>query len=345
MAYQVTIGIPVYNAENYIRQAIESALAQTFESIEFLILDDCGTDSSMSIVCEYQQSHSRGKDIRILSPSYNMGVGVARNEIVKETQGRYLFFMDADDTIDPNTIELLYEHAIRYQADIVFGSYERIIQMGENETKELFQYPFMFFQKEDEFPNYVYRKYAGIQATTWNFLIDIDILRNNHICYSPINYWEDFSLMIDLPTYITRAVLLPNITYHYYCRVGSASNDQSRDYISKEEINKVMDAIIRVKANSDRTKGHAYFPKRMFKVMMTFFYMICSVLEKGENIHPSFSNRELRDLMKYPLSMMEILKMKTWRAKNLMLSLLGFLPPMLSVFLMKRMGKMKGLIE
>ena len=51
MAYQVTIGIPVYNAENYIRQAIESALAQTFESIEFLILDDCGTDSSMSIVC------------------------------------------------------------------------------------------------------------------------------------------------------------------------------------------------------------------------------------------------------------------------------------------------------
>lgn len=345
MAYQVTIGIPVYNAEKYIRQAIESALAQTFESIEFLILDDCGTDSSMPIVREYQQIHSRGKDIHILSPSNNIGVGAARNEIVEEAQGRYLYFMDADDMIAPNTIELLYEHAIRYQADIVFGSYERIIQTGEEETKELFQYPFMIFQKEDEFPNYVYRKYEGIQATTWNFLIDIDILRKNHIRYSSINYWEDFSLMIDLPTYITRAVLLPDITYHYYCRTGSASNYQSKDSISKEAISKVMDAIIMVKDNSYRIKGHPYFPKRMFKVMMTFFYMICSVLEKGEKIHPSFSNRELRDLMKYPLSSVEILKMKTWKTKNLMLSLLGFLPPMLSVFLINRIGKMKGLIR
>ena len=107
--YEVTIGIPVYNVEKYIRQAIESALAQTFESIEFLILDDCGTDSSMSIIREYQQTHPRGKNIRILSKSHNMGIGDARNDIVKEAQGRYLFFLDADDTIVPNTIELMYK--------------------------------------------------------------------------------------------------------------------------------------------------------------------------------------------------------------------------------------------
>ena len=345
MAYQVTIGIPVYHAEMYVRQAVESALAQTFESIEFLILDDCGTDSSMSIISEYQQTHPRGKDMRILNQSHHIGIGAARNEIVKEAQGRYLYFMDADDTIAPHTIELLYEHAIRYQAEMVLGSYERIIQTCEEETKEPFQYPFMVFQKEDEFPNYVYRKYEGIQATTWNFLIDIDILRKNHICYSQINYWEDFSLMIDLPTYITRAVLLPEITYHYYCRMGSASNYQSRDDIDKEEIDKVINAIITVKDNSDRIKGHAYFPKRLFKVMMTFFYMICTILERDDKIHPSFSNKELRDLMRYPLSMVEIIRLKTWKTKNLMLSLFGFLPPMLSVFLMKRMGKMKGLVK
>lgn len=57
--YEVTIGIPVYNVEKYIRLAMDSALAQTFENIEFLVLDDCGTDGSMDIVREYQQTHPR----------------------------------------------------------------------------------------------------------------------------------------------------------------------------------------------------------------------------------------------------------------------------------------------
>ena len=61
MGYEVTIGIPVYNVEKYIRLTMDSALAQTFESIEFLVLDDCGSDSSMDIVREYQQTHPRGK--------------------------------------------------------------------------------------------------------------------------------------------------------------------------------------------------------------------------------------------------------------------------------------------
>lgn len=57
MAYEVTIGIPVYNVERYIRLTMDSALAQTFPDIEFLILDDCGTDSSIDIVRDYQLNH------------------------------------------------------------------------------------------------------------------------------------------------------------------------------------------------------------------------------------------------------------------------------------------------
>ena len=66
MPYEVTIGIPVYNVEKHIRLTMDSVLAQTFPGIEFLICDDCGTDSSISIVEEYQQTHPRGKDIRII---------------------------------------------------------------------------------------------------------------------------------------------------------------------------------------------------------------------------------------------------------------------------------------
>lgn len=66
MACEVTIGIPVYNVRNYIRLTMDLALAQTFESIEFLVLDDCGTDGLIGVVREYQQTHPRGKGIRIV---------------------------------------------------------------------------------------------------------------------------------------------------------------------------------------------------------------------------------------------------------------------------------------
>lgn len=80
-AYEVTIGIPIYNVEKYIRLAMDSALEQTFEDIEFLICDDCGTDGSMGIICEYQQTHPRGKDIRIVRQPQNGGWGVPVTEL------------------------------------------------------------------------------------------------------------------------------------------------------------------------------------------------------------------------------------------------------------------------
>ena len=111
MTYEVTIGIPVYNVEKYIRQTLESALAQTFPSIEFLICDDCGTDSSIAIIKEIQETHPRGKDIRILHQPRNMGIGPGRNRMLDEAKGRFFYSLDGDDTIAPNTIELLYNTA------------------------------------------------------------------------------------------------------------------------------------------------------------------------------------------------------------------------------------------
>ena len=87
MQYEVTIGIPVYRAVDYIRQTMESALSQSFPSIEYLIVDDCGEDGSIEIVEELQQKHPRGKDIRIVRHGNNHGVGVARNRILTEACG------------------------------------------------------------------------------------------------------------------------------------------------------------------------------------------------------------------------------------------------------------------
>lgn len=343
MEYKVTIGIPVYNVEKHIRLTMDSALAQTFESIEFLVLDDCGTDGSMDIVREYQQTHARGKDIRIVRQPKNMGIGAGRNRIVEEAQGRYLYFMDADDSILPHTIDLLYENAQKYHAQLVYGSYERIEEFGVEKRREAKRYPAMQFLDDDTFATYAYQRYDRIEAMIWNILIDIDVYRKNGLRHKLLNYWEDFMLTMDLPTYVSRVVLLPDITYSYYCREGSLSNFQKRKSISKQEFLSTVEALEEIKDSSGRLRGKSYFPLRMQKVMMTDFYIVCTILRSKAIISPSFTKREIRDVMKSPLSLTEILKFTQARWINLMLYAFWKLPPSLSVALMRLVAKMRKL--
>ena len=86
MKYEVTIGIPVYKAIDYIERTMESALNQTFASIEYLIVDDCGNDGTIKVVERLQKEHQRGKDIRILYNKQNLGVGRTRNIILGKAQ-------------------------------------------------------------------------------------------------------------------------------------------------------------------------------------------------------------------------------------------------------------------
>lgn len=339
MVYEVTIGIPVFNVEKYIRESLESALAQSFQSIEFLICDDCSTDSSIAIVREYQEKNARGKDIRIVSQPYNMGIGCARNRIVTEAKGRYLYFMDSDDILSINSIECLYMQATKFDAEMVFGSMEKVLLYDHGQHIKNADYAYNVFLHEDEFASWVYQKYDRIQASACNFLIKVDVYKQSGIQYMPISYWEDFMAMMDLPTYVTNVVMLPNVTYFYMCREGSLSNYQQRKIIQKEEILQTMKAVSMIKENSKRFLRKPYFSDRMLKVMMTCFYVCCTILRNRDVINPEFKRRELRDFMTYPVSWAVVCSFR-----HLPLYLLGKLPPFVSVCFMYIMGKTKHLV-
>lgn len=344
MEYEVTIGMPVYNAERYIRRAVESVLSQTFGSIELLICDDCGTDTSIDIIREYQSHHQRGGSIRIVRQPVNKGVGEGRNLLIDSACGHYIYFMDADDTIAPDAIEKLYAQAAEHGAEAVYGSHVRVEELGGQVKSRPVIYPYKVFSAEDEFASWVYDEYGRTEATTWNILIDVSVFRRNGIRYKAVNFWEDFSTTIDLPTYITRAVMLPDITYYYYCRSGTLSNYDQRDHIAKDEIQKTIGVMAKVKAASGRVKAKPYFHKRMYKVMMTHFYMACSILKYERIISPPFTKREIRDVMRSPLSLSETLRLRGWGWRNLALYLLGVLPPAVSVAVIRALGRRKGLI-
>lgn len=344
MQYEVTIGIPVYNSEKYLKETLESALSQTFPSIEYLIMDDCSTDTSMAIVQEYQQTHPRGEHIRIVHQPRNMGIGIARNRIIDEAQGQYLYFLDADDIITPDAISLLHENAIQNDAEMVYASHERIEEFDGNHNTTVFQHAKRNFTQENEFANYAYEEYGRLPAPVWNILFRMEVFRKNQLRFADTNFWEDFTFHMDLPSYVTRVSMLPDITYKYICRSGSLSNFQKRTHIDKQEIEKTIASVEHVKANSYRIADKPYFPQRMCKVMLTCFFMVCHIIQKQEYIEPKFTNSELHSLLKSPVPLSKTLSFRKCWSKNLLLCLLGILPSSVSLLLVKLIGGMKGLL-
>ena len=341
MKYDVTIGIPMYQAEVYLSRSLDSVLAQTYPFVEFLLVDDGCTDGSMSIILEYQNIHPRGADIRIISHDHNKGVSAARNRIIDEAAGEYLYFMDADDVIAENTIALLMANIRQYEAEIVFGSYEKINTDGR---REVYQYPNLQLLEEDQLASFAYRKYAGIQASACNYLVKTSILRDHHHRFIATDYWEDLVFTFNLVTFVSRAVLLSDITYSYLCRENSLSHYQQREQISKEEIFKNVQAIEHLKETSSILYNKVYYPNRCFNIMMTDFYIVCNILKRRKDIIPVVADDEIKTIMTHPASFRQICAFRQSRYKNMAFYLLGHVPAFLCVAVIRMVGKMKKLI-
>ena len=339
--YDVTIGIPVYNSVGTINVSLMSALSQSYSSIEYLLIDDGCTDGTFDVVSQIANNHSRGGDIHIIQHQSNQGVSVSRNEIIDEAHGDYLYFMDSDDSIAANTIELLMQNACKYDAEIVLGSYEKIETNGE---RIAYQYPSIQLLQKDELATFAYRKYAGIQASACNYLLKTSVLRDNNLLFISTNYWEDLVFTFDLVTLISRAVLLPDITYSYICRENSLSHYQLRKSISKDEVMQNVYAVDYLKETSSLLYNKVYFPNRCFNIVMTDFYIACNILKRRKDIYPSISDEEIKLMMTHPASLRQILSFRQSRIKNMLLYIAGSLPSFLCVKLIWFVGKLKKLI-
>lgn len=126
----VSVIVPVYNTEKYLSACLDSILNQTYTNMQIILVNDGSTDKSGSIIDEYKK-----KDSRILVVhKENGGVSSARNEGIKHVKGKYIFFVDSDDTIDEQYIELLLAPLEKGGYDIVFCGY-RTVYVKENKVE------------------------------------------------------------------------------------------------------------------------------------------------------------------------------------------------------------------
>ena len=118
----VSIIVPIYNAQDHIARCVESIRRQTYQNLEILLLNDGSKDVSLEVCRMYAKVDPR----IVLIDKANSGVAATRNMGLREAKGKYLQFVDADDTIQPYATELLVRHAEESGADLVIAQDTRI---------------------------------------------------------------------------------------------------------------------------------------------------------------------------------------------------------------------------
>lgn len=343
MRYEVTIGIPVYKAIGFIEKTMESALNQTFESIEYLVIDDSGDDGSIHIVEQYQKAHPRGKDIRILYNDKNYGVGYTRNRILKVATGQYLYFLDSDDIIEPNTIQIMVDQMRKYHADVVYGSLERISLVGKT-TARMMVLPDQYINSDDGMALYAFMNYNSFQISVCNCLMNLSFLRRNQLRFINAAFWEDMAFTYDMVVKVKRAVLLSVVTYHYQCRSGSLSHYQKRDRYDKNEILQNVSTINYMKSKCRDLIRKRYLPYLCYNLEMNSFYIICHILKNRSRIIPRITYPEMIAILRHPMDLQEICQFKTKLFPNLSLWVINKMPPILSIPIIWGAGKLKNVV-
>jgi len=341
--YEVTIGIPAYKAVDYIGKTMESALSQTFASIEYLIVDDCGNDGTIKVVERLQKEHPRGKDIRILYNKQNLGVGKTRNIILDQAQGEYLFFLDSDDILEPDAIEKMMRAACQYQAEVVYGSWIRVDNVHHSLAQHHY-YPDLQFVKSGELAMYAFKNYSSFRISVCNALFNLHMIRSNNLYFIDTEFWEDMAFTYDLVPKVNRAVLLSDITYHYLCRAGSLSKYQERDRLDIEEIRHNVSTVEYLKRECVQYKNKDFFPYLCYNLGMNSFYIVSYVLNHIDKIKSVIKKRDLQKYMAFPADFLEIVRFKNKRLPNIILWLLPHLPHNLFVFTVVCLGKIKRIL-
>ena len=142
----ISVITPVYNAENFLRESIDSILTQDLKDIELICVDDGSTDQSLKILREYEQLDDR----LIVITQNNAGSGLARNVAIKQARGEFIIFMDADDWYpEKDVLSTLYSKAKEYNQKIAGGSFVRYYDNGRIESEFTGIYSGYKFNKEE----------------------------------------------------------------------------------------------------------------------------------------------------------------------------------------------------
>lgn len=282
MAVSISVIIPVYNVEKYIDKCIQSVINQSMTDTEIILVDDGSTDKSLVKCKEWSQKDDRVRAIH----QTNQGVSVARNRGIKESSGEWIAFIDSDDWIEPNYLEVLYKAAVRKNIDIsicgfyfdypdeivVRGHYEK--DMEFNRREEISQIQIQIFAKNMS----KIRNNSGDRiGAPWCKLFRSDFIKDNKLEFIPnLKRSQDVVFNLFALEHAIKVIYTNQPLYHYRINPDSVCVKFSKTILTNVNayLNE-MDAFITKYHENDIVFRDAFSTKvctSVYKCMFQYFF-------------------------------------------------------------------------
>ena len=258
----VSVVIPLYNAEKYIAECLDSLLAQTFQNFEVIVVDDCSTDNSVAIVESYIPKFN-GR-LRLKKTKTNSGGGgyVPRNLGLKISRGEYVFFIDADDCILLKALDELYSLAQNYDADVVYcEKYCKADEDGTNRRIETCREGILvskpILEPEDlkeRVQRIVDERYL---STPWSKFVRRKLLIDNELFFFNLKTGGDNIWTQSLLFYAKKFLRVPNVVYIYR---HSENSTQRTERTPQQAINfRLNPVLLGLKILDNFMSNHEFF--------------------------------------------------------------------------------------
>lgn len=215
----ISIIVPIYNSELYLKQCLDSIRVQTYSNIEVIMIDDGSTDGSKNLAKGFVE---RDKRFHLYSQE-NAGVSAARNVGLNKALGEYILFVDSDDWIEPRMIEELLKNIVQNNTDIACCQYDRGGAYIEKKTE--------IWDRETALKNFLIHKL--INGSLVNKLFKKDILNKKKLDLS-IKYGEDALFLWKILLDVRSISVFPEVLYHVTLHDDSATGGGSYKLIRKD---------------------------------------------------------------------------------------------------------------
>lgn len=205
---KVSVLVPFYNVEQYVGRCVESLFSQTYSNIEYVFVNDCTPDNSMDIINEYIDKFNVRNKCVIINHEVNKGISASRNDCLDNATGDYILFIDSDDYIDKDMVELLLKAAIENNADISGCGY---IEEYKDHSVEM---PQRYTNDHTEMMRAI--TVLTIKGVMWKLLIRRSVVEENQVRFIPDNTMvDDYLFCCQVFFYAKRFASVDKCMYHY----------------------------------------------------------------------------------------------------------------------------------
>ena len=205
---KVSVLVPFYNVEKYVGRCVESLFSQTYSNIEYVFVNDCTPDNSMDIINEYIDKFNVRNKCVIINHEVNKGISASRNDCLDNATGDYILFIDSDDYIDKDMVELLVKAAIENNADISGCGY---IEEYKDHSVEM---PQRYTNDHTEMMRAI--TVLTIKGVMWKLLIRRSVVEENQVRFIPDNTMvDDYLFCCQVFFYAKRFASVDKCMYHY----------------------------------------------------------------------------------------------------------------------------------